>query len=392
MYVHNNILQQNKWFAVGVIAVALVIGILGVNICYQVLHNLSDSRTRSGSTSQTPPMSSKPAPKDETPLIHFGLLQSTDPQLRLLAQYERRLGRGFNSKMFFRDMPATVTAAQQKAAEIAPVLAEYAKQGIKPLVIFEPEGLDLRRLDKRVYEQYFKTLKSRGITDKAMGTWVPLPEPNIPEWGNPVNDKGLTDPALFVKNFTMVAQALKGSFPTAKAAVLLDSATYPNFDVNYRWGSYEKIRLLKYVEGFKPGLVDEFGLQGFPWGEKGGRLKYDPGRFIDADLAIAAAKRLAVKRVWLNTGTFSRMYEWDPALRVSVSNSQRARILEGIAVQARQVQQAGFAATVNIFAENKSATEANWSYADAASWNMFQNFVDRMESTGIDFTVFDAPK
>jgi hypothetical protein len=294
--------------------------------------------------------------------------------------------------MFFRDMPATVAAAQEKAQQTARLLAEYARQGIKPLVVFEPEGLDLRTFDKQAFEHYFATLKSQGITDKDMGTWMPLPEPNIPAWGSPMDDFGNTDPALFVKNFTIVAKALKNAFPAARTAVLLDSATYPSYDANYVKGSYDKGKLLKYVDGIQRRLVDDVGLQGFPWGEKGGELRNNPAKFLDADLAIAIAKRLEVGKVWLNTGTFSSMHDWNPAMQVSVPNTQRGQILDGIAAQARQVQKAGFAVTVNIFAENKSETEANWSYADDASWQLFRNFADRTKGKGIGLALFDVPK
>jgi hypothetical protein len=387
---HVHIIQHtHKLLIAGIITIGILcIGSLGIGIYLEILRHSNNSSPSSSPTGGAP----ESLPAEDIPDEHDTLHESSDPQLRLLAAYEERLGRGFDSTILFADIPATNQDASAQASNMATVLKEYARQHVKPVVIFEPEGLDLRSLDRSVFQAYFTALKAQGITDQEIGVWAPFPEPNIPEWGSPADDVGNTDPQLFVKNFTMLVSSLKEQFTDAETLVLLDSATYPSHDIAYQHGSYAAEKLLEYVQDLDRDLVDAVGLQGFPWGEQGGELNYDPAVFLDADRAIALAKAADVKEVWLNSGTFSSMYDWDPALRIAVTHSKRERILSGIIRQAEQVRKAGLQVTVSIFAEDKSATEANWSYKDPAAWNVLQAFVHRAEDKGIGLTVFDLPK
>lgn len=365
----------------------LSVGIIGVATSVELLGNLNTSPQGSSSAPLLPDQ-----PKEGVSEQHQGLIHSPDPQLRLLATYEQRLGRGFSHVMRFSDMPIPGDEISEPATRMASVLKEHARQGVTPVVVFEPERLDLRSIDRDTFEEYFMTIKEQGVSSQEIGTWIPFPEPNIPEWGHPHADFGNTDPKLFVKNFSIVAAALKKVFPEAQTVLLLDSATYSSYDIDYTQGSYDKAKLLQYTKGLDPALVNAIGLQGFPWGEQGGQLNYDPAVFLDADLAIAVARQLGVEKVWLNSGTFSTMYGWDPDLRVTVSDSKRGRILTGIAKQAEQIQRAGLGVTVNIFAEDKTSTEANWSYMSASSWKVLQDFTHLVEEKGIGLVLFDMPK
>jgi len=340
----------------------------------------------SGPGQPSPIPSGPPPPEDEpmnAPDIHPGLAQSANSQLRLLGQYEARLGRGLNRMMVFAAMPADQAAAQEQAFALSSTLLEYQKQGIEPLIIFEPGTLDIRTMDSAVFSSYFKALKANGVTDKAIGTWAPFPEPNIPEWGDPAkNDKGNTDPELFKANFTMVIGAMRDVFPDAKAHILLDSATYPSYDHAYEHVSYEPQTLLRYVAGLEPGLVSELGLQGFPWEP----ANFDPVRFLNGDLAIAAAKELDVDLVSLNTGTFAVMGQ------TVVTPAKRQEILNNILHEAHKMQDAGLNVAMNIFAENKAETEADWSYSDPAADDVFMRFVRSAERNSIDLSIFDTTK
>jgi len=384
-----NISHPYKLVVTGVmIAGVLSLGGLGVAVCIELLRGPGGPPSSHEPSNMPPPE----LPKEETPDRHETLAQSTDAQLRLLAAYEQRLGRGFSHNMLFADIPAAGQDISERVTRMAGILKEHERQGITPLVVFEPEKLDLRSVDKKTFEEYFAALKANGITDKEIGMWMLFPEPNIPEWSDPEADLGNTDPKLFVQNFTMAAAALKQTFPKAQTMLLLNGATYPSYDIHYTKGSFAKEDLLQYAQGLDRKLVDAVGLQGFPWGEQGDSLDYDPAVFLDADLAIALAKQLKIEKVWLNSGTFSSMYDWDPSRRVTVTDDLRGRILNGIAKQAEQVQNAGLAVTVNIFAEDKTATEANWSYDTDASWEVFQRFADRIEDRGIGLAFFDTPK
>jgi hypothetical protein len=398
MFLRRTYRDRERVITLFVIALLFVITFgLGLAVGYAVFgasspEGKSASNTDSNTESKAPAAKPKESlPKIKMPAMHTGLRQSSDPQLRLLARHEQSLNRGFSANMIFADMPTTRAAAEAQAARLAPILKEHARYGIEPLVAFEPERADLRSLNKAVFTRLFAQLKTLGITSESMGAWLPLPEPNIPEWGAP-GDIGNTDPKLFAKNYTMIASELKKVFPAAETVLLLDSATYPVHDVNYTSGSYATDKLLKYVDGVPTRLIDAVGLQGFPWGERGIELKYDPARFLNAQPLIALARKAGTKNAWFNTGTFKSMYDWRPDLRVTVSATQRKEILAGIAAQVTKTQKAGLFVTVNIFAENKASTEADWSYGDTASKTVFKTFVTDMSKQGIGLTLFDSPK
>lgn len=331
-----------------------------------------------------------PVPKDDDkdepvpiPALHIELPNSTDPQLQLLGQYEKRLSRGFDQMMLFRNIPLTVDDANKQAAAAAPILKEYARQGIKPLVIFEPTEVDLRSVDAAVFTAYFQALQANGIDNGSIGIWAPFPEPNIPEWSTG-EDKGNTDPEIFKSNFTKAATSLKATFPEAKTVLLLNSATYQNHDVEYKQhASYDSEDLLKYAKGLPHNLADSACLQGFPWAPDA----FDAGKFLKADLAIALGKELGVHDIRLNTGTFGRMHD------TTVSAAQRSDILDDILQQARRIKRIGFNVTLDLFIENKydAAENADWSYPVGPDWDTFWRFVDTAGRKGMNIIIFDQP-
>jgi hypothetical protein len=339
------------------------------------------------------------APK--TIATHPNILQSNDPQLKQLGTYEEKIGKGFSTRMMvFTEIPATPAIAQDQADDMAQAIAEYARYGVSPLVVFEPtvnkgQYFDLAQITKGTYDAgitaYFQALKDKHITDAQMGTWILFPEPNIPEWGV----KGQTGADMFAQNYTHVAKLLKAVFPAAKTSVMLNSQTYAPGDTDWANPSYSS--LVPFVKDIPDNLVDSFGLQGFPWSppadEKGDR-NFKAADFLNAQLAIDAAKQLNVKTIWFNTGTFHSVYSLQAAKKVTVSAADRQAILNDILTQAKKAQAAGFVVWINIFAEDKSqnTSEAtDWSYlATADTTQILKSFIDTSLQNGMEVSVFDS--
>lgn len=334
------------------------------------------------------------------PAAHANLASAQSSQLRKLAEYEQVCGAAIVSRsMFFTATPKDTAEAQSYAADVSATLHDYAHYGIAPLVILEPNTssgpVNFKDYRNGAYDQaldaYFAALKASGITDAQMGMWVSFPEANIPEWGT-------TDPNDFAANVTKTIQFQKKYFAGSLASVMLDSKTYPS-GTSWDNGSYAS--LLPYVQPIPHGLVDSFGLQGFPWtppANQGGPASTDPAEYLSAAQAAEAARSLGVHNVWFNTGTFGRAYTNDASQTVSLSPAQRQAMLDGITAQAKALQAQGFAAAVHLFAQDKSATSEaiDWAYwpkgqaATSPATPVFKIFTHDLQAAGIPLWLFDT--
>src|SRR6266550_564404 len=314
--------------------------------------------------------------------------QSADPELREVSEYERRLGHHFDAVMRFTGLPSDVPQARSMGTGTAATMREYARYGVRPLMVMEPTAddgkVDLTALSSpgsiAILDAYFAALTAHGVTDEEMGTWVLLPEPNLPEWQD-----GNTDPALFRTNFVTLARALKRHFPAAEVSLMLDSTVY-SAGV-YHHGGAAVDELLPYVSGLPAGLVDSFGLQGFPWAAAD-----QPADYLSAGAAIACARRLGVRDVWFNTGTASRYRDATSGAVTSVPFSSRARQLAGSLAEAAAVRAAGLnIVRINLFGQAKLADDgADWSYTTPPDLTTLNMFGRRAAAEGIAISVFEG--
>ncbi|MDB5165067.1 MAG: hypothetical protein JWL89_693 [Candidatus Saccharibacteria bacterium] len=332
---------------------------------------------------------------------HVGMAQSSSLVLRKLAEYEKVYGGALASHaMLFTNIPTTQSDVPAAAADMAGTLQEFAHYGVQPLVVMEPTNergvVDFRSYSQGAYDSildaYYQSLQQRGVTSASMGTWAYFPEANHPEWGP-------TNPADFAPNITRTVNLQKKYFPGSQASILLDSQSYPAGSTDWGGGSY--VSLLPYVKDIPVGLIDSFGYQGFPWAPAAGvnqASSYNPAQYLASSLASEAARQLGAHSIWLNTGTFGRMYAQNASQQVSVSPLQRQAMLTGVVQQARNLQTSGFNISVNLFSEDKSATSegTDWSYwkagAPVPSDNtmVFIDFVNKLVDNHIDFWLFDS--
>lgn len=331
-----------------------------------------------------------------------GLTGSYMPQLQKLAEYELVCGGTVTSTMMiFTGMPKDTNEAIDMAQGMASDLKEFARFGIRPLVILEPtssEGnINFAKYragsHDALMEQYFAEIKQQGVSDRQMGTWVPFPEPNIPLW----DDTTIED---LTANIIKTVTIQKKYFPGSKASIMLDSMSYPSGSHSWDNGGYTS--LLPYVQNIPKGLIDSFGYQGFPWsppttqgGLAGANL--EAKQFVQAKLAVEAARALGITDVWLNTGSFGRSYSNDAKQTVIVDPDTRSKILQGVIEQAKAVKASGFHVAINLFAEDKGAlAEGNdWSYwssgqtSNSEATTVFKAFAANTRSNGLDLWIFD---
>ncbi len=329
-----------------------------------------------------------------------GLANALSPELQKMAQYDNLCNGPIVARdSFFVPTPISITDAEAEAVDVANTLKEYSKYDVKPLVFIEPDTVSGLNINLDLYasgsydaslEAYFSNLKANGITDKMMGMWVILPEGNLPVWTTVAPS---TYEAIVIKTI----QFQKKYFPTSESSIMLDSETYP---IGASWGSGEYVSLMQYVKDIPKGLIDSFGLQGFPWvapaNETEGNV-YDPKTYLRIDFAAQAASSLGINNIWFNTGTFNQMYTNNPAETVTASSKQRQTMLTGVISQAKTLRAEGFNVDIHLFSQDKSNTSeaTDWSYwkikpSDDANTSVFTTFADEAITNDIPLWLFDT--
>ena len=328
-------------------------------------------------------------------------IESGSKYIQKLIEYQTLCSSKVADKyMIFTSMPNSQENAKFLARQLAPELKAMNEAGVTPLVIVEPTTewglIDFTEFNTGFYDQWIKTyfseMKQAGMTDEMMGIWVPFPEANLPYW----NRKNAT-PKDFAQIVNRYLEVYKGQFPKAKASILLNSATYESDDFDWERGDYAS--LLPYVSDIKPKLVDSFGLQGFPWSPpatREGNGIFDAREFLNRQLAIEAARKLQIKEIWFNTGTYVTKYAQDDEKRVTISAAKRKDVSYGIINEVKRAQEAGYSVWVNVFAEDKSkvAEATDWSYINAGSEHqqVFHDFISRLAQSGIGISLYDVKK
>jgi len=328
-----------------------------------------------------------------------GLASADDPGLRKLAQYQQACnGQLAARSSFFVPTPSSVSEAQSDANDVAARLKSYAQYGIAPLVFMEPNDVNGTNLDLAQYKNgaydsaldaYFADIKAAGITDSMMGMWVMLPEGNLPEWSS-------VDPATYAADVTKVAGFQKKYFPSSQTTIMLDSETYPSAN---SWDGGAYVSLLPYVQGIPKGLLNSFGLQGFPWSPpatQSGDALNNPQEYLRTDFAAEAAHTLGVSSIWLNTGTFNQMYASSPAETVANTPLQRQAMLNGVLAEAEGLQGQGFTVSIHLFAQDKASDSEgiDWSYwqapGDSPNTAVFKEFAHQLFTANIPLWIFDT--
>lgn len=331
--------------------------------------------------------------------IHPGLAGATSPQLKKLSQYEAVCGSGVFSKLsFFVGTPTNNTEAVQNADYVANRLLEFSRYGMQPVVFFEPTSsaglVDMKKYRGGSYDTsidtFFAALKSAGVTDATMGTWVPIPEGNIPVWTS-------LAPGDYAATVTKAVKFQKKHFPRSKASLLLDNLTYPRSN---DWSGGRAVSLLPYLKGIPRGTIDSFGLQGFPWVSPANQGMIGNGSasdYLKAPLAAEAATYLGIRDVWFNTGTFSKKYAGKAGQEVVYSPSKRISLLHGAIAQAKTLKSQGMNVSIHLFAEDKSgvAEATDWSYWKNGNPNassstvVFKRFAGDARRAGLSLWLFD---
>lgn len=329
-----------------------------------------------------------------------GLEKSSLAHLHRLAEYQNMCGSFVTDQMmYFTGFPDSDRRAINLANAVAGQIKEFHRHGISPIVILEPttETGGYVRLSKiasgqydRQLDTFFAQLKRAGVTAEMLGIWVPYPEINIPEW----DAKGFApgDFSTIVNGFFGI---MRKHYPGAKGSILMNAASFDPSDKDYEHDQY--ISFNQYISGIRPGTVQSFGIQGFPYKPPSGdpdRSAMTTNKFLHPELAVQAAKSMGATSVWFNTGSFASMYHGTG--KITSSPEERASVLNGILAEAEKIREQGFAVSINIFAENKADTseDIDWSYGNLSNTanrhrTVLFDFITRTTDLGIGLSLFN---
>ncbi|NTW14234.1 MAG: hypothetical protein HGA31_04365 [Candidatus Moranbacteria bacterium] len=330
----------------------------------------------------------------------IGLEKSKLPHLRRLAEYQNMCDSFVTDRMmYFTGFPDSDKRAINLANAVAGQIKEFHRHGVSPIVILEPttETGGYVRLSKiasgqydRQLDTFFVQLKKAGVTEDMLGIWVPYPEINIPEWDAAGFKPG--DFSTIVNGFFGI---MRKHYSHAQGSILMNAASFDPSDTDYAHEQY--IRFDQYISGIRPGTVQSFGIQGFPYKPPSGdpdRSAMTTDKFLHPELAVQAAESMGVTSVWLNTGSFASMYSGNGKLVSSAS--ERSIVMNDILAEAEKLQDQGFRVMINIFAENKSGTSENidWSYGNLTNTKnpyraILFDFISRTADNGIGLSLFN---
>jgi hypothetical protein len=138
------------------------------------------------------------------------------------------------------------------------------------------------------------------------------------------------------------------------------------------------------VSNIPKGLIDSFGLQGFPW-----EVADDAANYLPAQSAMACATRLGVKDIWLNTGSFARR-KADNGADITADANTRLAHLGGELAQALAINQQGFNVNVNLYAKNDYPDGPDWSYTTADDYTLIRQGIAAATTNRTSVSFFDA--
>lgn len=330
-----------------------------------------------------------------------GLEKSKLTQLRRLADYQTLCGSFVSDRMmYFIGFPETSAKAKSIANNLARGLKEFHARGVTPIIVMEAmtdSGKKIRLADiaagkyDHEIDSLFYRLKAAGITSDFIGIWVPYPEINTPDWNR-------TDfrPSDFGKMVNKFFESARKTYPDIQGSILLNDASYDAADKDWERPIYSNFD--DYISAIAPATIQSFGVQGFPWKARASETSkssiIDAQRFLHIENSIYAAKKLGVKSIWFNTGTFATMYRGSNI--ITSSPEERSTILNGILREADAVANAGYSITINLFAQNKLSSNetVDWSYGSLTSHSnplrkILFDFISQAHSAGIAIQIFN---
>jgi len=248
------------------------------------------------------------------------------------------------------------------------------------MVIVEPNGINLTEFARGGNDLALRAMLDY-VSEQGLGgsgtIWVPFSEYN--------DFPGSPNPKEFVPAVNHFAAVAKAEFPGSKIGVLLDCRSNLGYrDINLS-GSYGTVSLVPYIDGLDNNNVTVLFFQGFP------RVTPEENvtravTFLNADEAVEAAKGLGVGEIRFVTGTAS-VYGADGSKKIRHTPAERSEIIDDIEDQVSVARQAGYNVKLVIFAENKSRTQADWSYGGNTA--LLRRFAGGATSSGIEVTLFD---
>lgn len=328
--------------------------------------------------------------------LRSSLLRSlSNPNSRIQSiNYYKRLNSNLKVKkgMVFINMPSNQQGIDDATSYLASLFKSFQTNKIEPLIVVEPSNengpISFDSIANGEYNNnfdlFFNSLANKYDSTKLNTTWVPFPEPNIPNtWNN--NNFDVRSFGYMFNNFSRIQ---KSNLSNSKSTILLNNKTYDSNDINWSNGEYKSFT--GYIENIDKGLIDSFGIQGFAWNYSNPTWSLKNAKtIIQSSLLTEAAQTLGLKSIWANTGT-DRFFK-DNSIVYEVSNRDRNQINTDLSSELVKFTSQGYNVEVNLFLEDKLNTNEgrDWSYYTTnEDRKVFSNFTNSLQRGNVSISIF----
>jgi hypothetical protein len=327
----------------------------------------------------------------------INLSNTKNKHLVKLNQYQNICKSKIGSElMIFAPTPTDTNSAIEISLGLFNNAKAFAKYGIVPLVVMEPNDINgdligFRQLADGKFNfwvnKMFANLVKLGLTTAELGTVVILPEANTPVW----NFEDTTEKD-FSTIFNNMATSIKSQYPNSKLSIMLNSNSYAPDDTD--WENPLENSFLDYTRGIKKEFINSVGLQGLPFISRKNRGSFkinNPQEYLPTNKIEEVAKFLGVKKIWLNTGSFVEKYRANRE-KQNITVPELIWQTQKTSEVAGNLKDKGYSVTVNYFLADKMqmSEQTNWSLLDSRYHGIFINLVKYMNSRRVNLSIFDA--
>ena len=334
----------------------------------------------------------------ESKPLNLDLMNARNSTLTQLNKYNQLCGSQITDRiMIFNGIPSKLSEVKDSIISLHNQIDELVKYNLTPIIVLEPvfdtKNISFSELASNSYNliwsEYFSELYR--LNPALQAEWIFMPEINTPIWDQ--SNFKTSDFGLIVNQF---GASLKKFFPNNNLDLLFNSTSYNWNDKQWQKPLIQNFN--QYLLKIDKKLINRLWIQGFPFVSrksdsvnKNEELNIQLKSYLNTALLMESTNYLNIKKVGINTGTFSEKYR-SIKDQIKLTNLNRQSLHDQTIQEIQNLKNVGYDTAVNLFLENKLKTleETNWSYLDSVeSRELFRQLVFKLDQNRILLSIFD---
>ena len=334
----------------------------------------------------------------ESKPLNLDLMNARNSTLTQLNKYNQLCGSQITDHvMIFNGIPSKLSEVKDSVISLHNQIDELVKYNLTPIIVLEPvfdtKNISFSELASNSYNliwsEYFSELYR--LNPALQAEWIFMPEINTPIWDQ--SNFKASDFGLIVNQF---GASLKKFFPNNNLDLLFNSTSY-NWN-DKQWQKPLTQNFNQYLLKIDKKLINRLWIQGFPFASrksesanKNQELNIQLKSYLNTTFLMESANYLNIKKVGINTGTFSEKYR-SIKDQIKLTNLNRQSLHDQTIQEIQNLKNVGYDTAVNLFLENKMQTpeETNWSYlGNLESKELFRQLVFKLDQSKVLLSIFD---